>query len=197
MVGCSILPVTLINNQLYFLFGKEHSSDSTPGFSDFGGGNEKGESVYETAMREGGEELTGFLGGPNEVKKMIRDAGGHYKLSYDFPNQKNNAYHIHMFHLPYDENLPKYYNANHKYLWERLDNKYLKSTKLFEKGEIAWFSVDDVRRRRNEFRSFYREVTDMILENEPNIRKFLSSRKSNKRNTRKAKESLDFHKTIN
>jgi len=191
MVGCSVLPVTLVDDQLFFLFGKEHSSDSTPGFSDFGGGNEKNESHYETAMREAGEELTGFLGGPNAVKKLIRDSGGYHKLSYHFPDDKNNAYHIHFFHLPYDENLPKYYNANHKYLWERMDNAYLKKTKLFEKGEIAWFSVDDVRRRRKEFRSFYREITDLILENEPLIRKFLSSRKSNKRTTKKNKNTLD------
>lgn len=188
MVGCSILPVAIVNNQLYFLFGKEHSSDSTPGFSDFGGGNEKNESFFETALREGGEELTGFLGGPNEIKKLIRDAGGYYKLSYHFPDNKN-AYHIHLFNMKYDENLPMYYNANHKYLWDKMDNKYLKKTKLFEKGEISWFSIDDIRNRRNEFRSFYQEITDMILSNERNIRNFLYSKKTKKNNTRKSKTS--------
>lgn len=184
MVGCSVLPVTLVNDQLFFLFGKEQNGDSTPGFSDFGGGHEKGESHYESAMREAGEELTGFLGGPNDVKKLIRESGGYYKLSCHFKDS-DNAYHIHFFNLKYDENLPKYYNANHKYLWERMDKTYLRKTKMFEKAEIQWFSVADVRRRRKEFRSFYRKITDAILENEPQIRQFLSSRKTNHRRTRK------------
>jgi hypothetical protein len=177
MVGCSVLPVTIINNKLYFLFGKEHSSDTTPGFSDFGGGNEKGETVYQTAMREAGEELSGFLGGPSDVKKLIKTNGGYHKLVYHFPDQKDNSYHIHLFYMNYDENLPKYYNANHKYLWERMDQKYLRSTKIFEKIEIDWFSVDDIRRRRSEFRSFYQNITDMILENEKEIRAFLKDKK--------------------
>lgn len=187
MVGCSILPVTIVNNKLHFLFGKEHSSDTTPGYSDFGGGNEKGESVYETAMREGGEELSGFLGGPSDIKKLIRSSGGYYKLTYNFPDQNGNAYHIHLFHMNYDENLPKYYNANHKYLWERMNNEYLKSTKIFEKCKIDWFSQDDVSNRRSEFRSFYQNITDMILDHEPEIRTFLNKTKKRKqkKHTRK------------
>jgi len=71
MTGSSILPVTIKNKKLYFLFGKEHTTDRSPGFSDFGGGVEKGEDIFETAMREGGEELTGFLGDATEIKKKL------------------------------------------------------------------------------------------------------------------------------
>ena len=63
MVAASILPVALHKGKIYFLFGKENEmEDSAPGFSDFGGRVENSESIMETALREGSEELCGFLG---------------------------------------------------------------------------------------------------------------------------------------
>jgi 8-oxo-dGTP pyrophosphatase MutT (NUDIX family) len=106
MVAGSILPVTIHNGKLYFLFGKENPlEDSSKGWSDFGGGCENGESPFETAMREGGEELTGFLGDGQTIRKFLKRQGI-YKIVH-------NDYHVHLFFLPYDENLPKYYNQNH------------------------------------------------------------------------------------
>jgi 8-oxo-dGTP pyrophosphatase MutT (NUDIX family) len=172
MVGASILPVSIRNGKLYFLFGKENSMDKTQGFSDFGGGVEEGETHYETALREGAEELTGFLGSKTELKKLIQKNGGHLKLSYKFPqNAKNekNSYNIHLFFLEYDENLPKYYNQNHKFLWEKMDEKLLSRTKLFEKIEIEWFCIEDMKKRRKEFRCFYRDIVDVLIENKENI----------------------------
>ena len=70
MVAASILPVTIHKNKLYFLFGKENElEDSAKGWSDFGGRVEKNESIFKGALREGSEELTGFLGDPSELKK--------------------------------------------------------------------------------------------------------------------------------
>ena len=40
MVASAFLPVALLNGELVFLFGKEATDDSAPGFSDFGGGVE-------------------------------------------------------------------------------------------------------------------------------------------------------------
>ena len=60
-MGAGILPTTIINNKLYFLFGKENKYADTPGWSDFGGGTDNKETFMETSMREGAEELTGFL----------------------------------------------------------------------------------------------------------------------------------------
>ena len=75
MPGSSILPVAIHKGKLYFLFGKENSlEDSAPGFSDFGGGIESGETAYQTAIREGSEELTGFLGTPFQIRKHIKSA---------------------------------------------------------------------------------------------------------------------------
>ena len=90
MPGSSILPVAIHNNKLYFLFGKENSlEESAPGFSDFGGGIEKGETPFETALREGGEELTGFIGTPTQIKQHIKKTGGTYAFTHT--NAKNSA----------------------------------------------------------------------------------------------------------
>ena len=178
MVAGSILPVAYYKNKFYFLFGKENPmEDSSKGFSDFGGGVENGETPFETAMREGGEELSGFLGDGSDVRKMIKRNGGVHKLVH-------NTYHVHMFFMDYDDKLISYYNANHAFLWERMDKKMLNESKLFEKIEIGWFTPNDMVKRRSEFREFYREIVDKILDDLPRITKFIRS-KASKRKTKK------------
>jgi hypothetical protein len=54
-----------------------------------------------------------------------------------------------------------------------MNNKYLNKTKLFEKIEIDWFSLEDIQKRRSEFRSFYQEITDHFLREKTQIRSFL------------------------
>jgi len=54
-----------------------------------------------------------------------------------------------------------------------MNNKYLNKTKLFEKIEIDWFSIEDIEKRRSEFRSFYQEITDHFIREKTNIRSFL------------------------
>ena len=111
MVAGSILPVTIHNDKLYFLFGKENPSEkSAKGWSDFGGRLENKETPFEGAIREGSEELSGFLGNKSQLKSLIRKNGGIYKLKY-------NNYHLHLFFIEYDENLPKYFNQNHYFLF--------------------------------------------------------------------------------
>jgi len=91
------------------------------------------------------------------------------------------------FFLDYDENLPKYYNQNHRFLWNRMNHELLSKTKLFEKIEIGWFSIDDIKNRKKEFRNFYQEIVEDILSNIENIEKFIlkKSLKTIKNKTRK------------
>jgi hypothetical protein len=168
MVAGSILPVALHNGNLFFLFGKENELADTPGFSDFGGGMESGETPFKAALREGSEELTGFLGNSKEIEQLIKKNGGFYKIL-------NKTYHVHLFLMDYDENLPKYYNMNHRFLWERMDKKMLDDTKMFEKIEIQWFSVEQMKSRKSEFRQFYQDIVETILDDLPNIRLFMDS----------------------
>lgn len=163
MVAASILPVSIHKGQLYFLFGKENEmEDSARGFSDFGGRVEKGESIIETASREGSEELCGFLGEPSNINMLIEKKSV-YKIIH-------NDYHVHLFFIDYDENLPIYYNQHYKFLWERMDKHLLNDSKFFEKQEIKWFSIDDLRTSKEQFRNFYIDIVNKIIRNIKKIR---------------------------
>jgi len=184
MVAASVLPVAFHKGKLYFLFGKENElEDSAKGFSDFGGSVESGETIMVTALREGSEELSGFLGSPASVQKLIKKNGGHYKLVV-------NDYHIHMFLLDYDENLPKYFTNFHRFMWSKMDKHMLNSSKLFEKQEIRWFCESDLKKSMKQFRPFYRKMVQEIIDNMSSIRSFIkkgSSRSTSHRKTMKMK----------
>jgi 8-oxo-dGTP pyrophosphatase MutT (NUDIX family) len=165
MVAASILPVAIHKGNLYFLFGKENDmEDSARGFSDFGGGLEGDETIMETAIREGSEELSGFLGDSKAIKALMK--GGVYKLSHG-------DYHIHIFLMKYDENLPCYFTNHHKFVWDRMDKNILNDSKYFEKQEIRWFSPENMKRGRSLFRKFYREIVDDILDDMQSIKAFV------------------------
>ena len=169
-MGGSILPITLHKGKIYFLFGKERDIDENPGWSDFGGGTDKGETFINTAIREGQEELTGFLGTANDIKKMLNKYGTY---NIDFKSKGYNTYRCHIFPMEYDELLPYYYNNNQQFLQEKLDPKIIRDSKIFEKTQIKWFSFDEIKKNRSKFRSFYKNVIDLILGNRLEIVKFV------------------------
>ena len=118
-MGAGILPTTILNNKLYFLFGKENKfEDSAPGFSDFGGGTDGNETYLQTAVREGGEELTGFLGFDNTIKKMLNKHGT-YNINYK--TNGNRIYRMHIFPMEYNPFLEIHYNNNQAFLQKNLD----------------------------------------------------------------------------
>lgn len=146
--------------------------DSARGWSDFGGGCEtcvktdsfrtKTRKVFDTAIREGVEETTGFLGTQESIRKQLIRANKS-KLS-DYMSLTHDTYTVYFMPMEYDARLPQYYNDNHKLLWNTMDRRTLNRTKLFEKIKIGWFSEEDMVARREEFRGFYREIVDRILD---------------------------------
>jgi 8-oxo-dGTP pyrophosphatase MutT (NUDIX family) len=189
-MGASILPVTICNNKIYFLFGKERDIDENPGWSDFGGGTEKGESFLTTAIREGSEEITGFLGNTKDIKKLLSKYGTY---TIDFKTEGHSTYRVHIFPMTYDNMLVYYYNNNQKFLQQKLDPKIIRDSKIFEKTEIKWFSFDDIIKNKKKFRSFYQKIVDLILQNKSEIQKFIKkfrskTFKSIKNKTRKTRK---------
>ena len=177
-MGASILPVTIYKNKIYFLFGKERDIDENPGWSDFGGGTEKGESFLNTAIREGSEEITGFLGNTKDIKKLLSKYG---TFTIDFKTEGHSTYRVHIFPMIYDNMLVYYYNNNQKFLQQKLDPKIIRDSKIFEKTEIKWFSFDDIKKNKKKFRSFYQKIVDLILQNESEIKKFMKKVTRSKR----------------
>jgi 8-oxo-dGTP pyrophosphatase MutT (NUDIX family) len=166
-MGAGILPVAIYKGQLYFLFGKENRYADTPGWADFGGGNEKGETHLQTAIRECTEELTGFLGSQQEIRNRIREKGVYVIDSQD------KTYRIHILPIEYDDALPHYFNANQRFLQKYLSPEVYKKSKIFEKSEIRWFSLADMKSRRSQFRNYYRKLLDEIFILKDEIRAFV------------------------
>jgi len=169
-MGASILPITIYKGKIYFLFGKERTIDDTPGWSDFGGGTDNGESFMETATREGVEELTGFLGDKHYIKTHIQKFGTH-TIDYNSPGYA--TYRCHLYPIIYDDKLTFYYNNNHKVIQSHLDLAVIKKSKIFEKTEIRWFSFNDIKRKRTSFRSFYKNIIDLLIIDKLNIQQFV------------------------
>jgi hypothetical protein len=179
MPAGSILPVSIHDGKLHFLFGKENSLDETQGWSDFGGGMNCDESPLQCAMREGCEEMTGFLGNEMDLKQRIKKSGGIYPISIG-------DYHIHIFIMEHDDKFIEYYNNNHKYLWNRMDRLYLKKTALFEKIEIKWMTPSMALYKCDEFRPFYKNVLNIIFSKYhlDKIEKFVVSKSKTKMKTK-------------
>jgi NUDIX domain len=169
-MGASILPVTIHKGKLYFLFGKERPNDENPGWSDFGGGTDNKETYIQTAIREGGEELTGFLGSDTDIKHLLTRFG---TFDVDYKSTGYSVFRVHIFPMEYDDKLPYYYNNNQRFLQKRLDPKIIRDTKIFEKTQIKWICIDDIPKMKKEFRSFYQNIVDLILARKSEIDTFI------------------------
>jgi len=191
-MGAGILPTTIHNGKLYFLFGKEGKyEDSAPGFSDFGGGTDNNETFFETAVREAGEEFTGFLGNDKDVRKMLKKYGTY---NIDYKSDGHKTYRMHIFPFKYNEWLPYYYNNNQRFLQKRLNPKVLKNSKIFEKAEIKWVSANELTKMRPEFRSYFQNIVDMMLIQKESIFKFIKLSLNNKK-TKKNHKINKLNKT--
>ena len=167
-MGAGILPTTIYNGKLYFLLGKENKYADSPGWSDFGGGTDNNESFMETALREGSEELTGFLGNKQDIKKLLSKG--------TFIIQNDDRYRMFLFALQYDSQLPFYYNNNYRFLDKKLDETLLKTSKIFEKSEIKWVCIDDLIKMKNKFRSFFKKKIYILLSKKREIYNFVKKK---------------------
>lgn len=165
-MGAGILPATIIDGKLHFLFGKENKYADTPGWSDFGGGTETSESFLNTAIREAGEEVTGFLGTSKDIKHLITKYG---TINIDNTTAGHSTYRMHVFPMEYDRFLPLYYNNNQKFLQKRLPANVIKKSTIFEKDEIRWICVNDLKRMAPKFRCYFKDIIAKILDKKEEI----------------------------
>jgi 8-oxo-dGTP pyrophosphatase MutT (NUDIX family) len=172
-MGAGILPVSLHNGKLHFLFGKENKYADTPGWSDFGGGIDAGETPLDTVIRETQEELTGFLGGDREIRAWLRR--GAYKMKFG-------DYTMFVCPMEYNEWLPFYYNNNQRFLQKMLDPAIIMDSKIFEKSEIKWVSESGLRALKPQCRSYFQNTIALLEAEMSAIRRFVvSSKKTRKR----------------
>ena len=160
MPGAGILPIAVYKNQIYFLFGKENKYNDTAGWCDFGGGIERGESVFETSLREVEEETCGFIS-QLDILQSIEKMG---RLVY-----RIKGYTTTIVLLNYDKNLPIYFNRNHAMI-EKYVPKIINTSVIFEKDELRWVTWDDM--QSLPFRPFYIKMIKLLFENNIEIEEF-------------------------
>ena len=166
MVGAGLLPAAVHKGTIYLLFGRENELNDTPGWADFGGGSKPNETPLDVATREGSEELNGLLGSQSALRKVA--------VRHKIAELKFHEYTTIVFKTEYDEKLEEYYENNYRFF-----EKYLPGAKknphngLLEKAEIKWFTFAKLKKNRASFRSFYRNMVDVILEHEYDIKRKL------------------------
>ena len=167
-MGAGILPTCIINDEIYFLFGKERNTDENPGWSDFGGGKGDNESYLETAIRECSEEICGFLGTKTDIKQMLIK-NGYTNIFIPDTKNKSKGYKAFITPITYNPFLELYFNNHQKFIHANLDKKIIKSSTLFEKTKIKWFSFEDIKKNKKTFRNFYQKIVNILLDNKEDI----------------------------
>lgn len=174
-MGAGILPVTMSNGILLFLMGKERSNNL---WCDFGGSTEQGEQPIKTAIREGGEELNGILGLDNKLYKKVAE-------SMISPVEFN-KYTSFLFYIEYDNKLVNNFKNNNNfaeiYLTDKINSKH---NGLFEKSEIKWFTINELKYNIKKFRPHYIPIINTIIYHENTIKNsviYYNTIKSNSNN---------------
>jgi len=162
-MGAGILPITFNGISVLFLLGQENNGQ----WSDFGGSsNDRYESKFKTAIREGHEELSGLLGNEYEIAKQIKNnyIGQVYYYSYT----------TFIYKTTYDTTLPLHFKRNYNFV--KRTTPHLIDTPdngLYEKKKINWFTSKEI--YNLELRPFYKTIIFKVLENEEKIEKLFKS----------------------
>lgn len=179
-MGGGILPVALHDNEVFLLFGKENELDDTQGWADFGGGRKKKESILQTAIREGCEELNGFLGLEHEIRE------NYHKNKVLSVNHE--SYTTFMYKVDYDSNMPKYFRGNYMFLSSRLPQiKGNLNNGLLEKSHIKWYTFQELRNEKGKFRPFYQAIVEKIIGKEEEIKDIMGVEREEKGREEKRK----------
>lgn len=149
----ALIPYSFYEGKLVFLLGKnprEVHWRSSGYWSDFGGAPESGESVYQTAAREGFEESMGILGSYDEILERISGTS-----VYEYGNSIYIPYEV-----DYDESSywPEIYKRVYKYMSSCFQETFLGTQTApccpegyFEKTEIEWFQIDYLQQNKHLF----------------------------------------------
>lgn len=157
-MGAGILPITVMRGTIFFLLGKERNNL----WSDFGGSSNLNEYVFDTAIREGYEELDGLLGNEKEMNNLV--------LNNLITCCKTERYTTYVFYVKPDLicNMPFYFNNYRNFLKNEL-LYYNEKDYLFEKIELKLFTKNDLKNNYNSIRPFYKDIILQLLniENTP------------------------------
>ena len=153
-MGAGITPISKFRNKIYILLGKERFNGE---WSDFGGSSHLNENHLQTAIREGYEELDGFLGNKQTFKNLVIK---NYITSIE--NNYNGNYKSFVTKFKYDSKLPLYFNNHHKFVENKTKN-LCGNDGLYEKSHIKWFTIYEMKSLVNVRPHFKYIISEIIL----------------------------------
>ncbi len=183
-MGAGILPVALYRGSLFLLLGQERHNNL---LCDFGGGANKGESIFDTAIREGSEELNGLMGCIPELKTTVNE-NLILTISYD-------KYTSYVFNTKYDKHFPIYFNNLNKFAELHMPDKINNNHNgLFEKNYINWYKITDFKKNMVKIRPHYINILNCLIKNEKFIIKEIENKNNHNsyRNSEKCEE-IEIH----
>ena len=157
-MGAGILPIALYKGVIYLLLGQERNNNL---WSDFGGSSNPNETPFKTAIREGYEELNGFLGNKHSLKTKVNS-----NLVLSISYKKYTTY---IFNINYDEYLPIYFDNVNSFVEVNVNDTIMKDHNgLFEKKKIKWIKLKDYNEDNNilKLRTWYKPIIDSVSKNE-------------------------------
>ena len=159
-MGAGILPFTIHKGKVLFLFGRENKDKHTGDiakkgmWSDFGGRREEDETYKQTAIREGFEETSGFLGDENNITKLVNE-----KCVKEIEHHKYKTF---VIYVPYNDTIVKDFRKNFLFVKKNKPELYNQSG-LYEKDMIKWVSYDKLYNFKHEARVFYRGIISKLI----------------------------------
>ena len=161
-MGAGILPITIFKGTLYLLLGQERQEHL---WSDFGGSSNKRELPFKTAIREGAEELNGFLGNEKKLSQLVSNN----KLL----TIKHQRYTSYVFYTSYNKDLPTFFSNVNNFAETHLKDKIdINHNGLFEKTNIEWVSINKFKNANAKtnanikIREFYLPIITTLIKNE-------------------------------
>ena len=154
-MGAGVLPIAFYKGRIFFLFSREYINSKEDGglWSDFGGSKDKGETYFQTALREGYEESDKIIGSKNTIKNLMENSLQEITI---------NGYRTYIILIDYDKDLPKKFR--NKFLYVKQNKPHLICKKgLYEKDMIKWYTYNDIKKKFDEFRPFYKKIVKTIL----------------------------------
>jgi len=153
-----ILPVAIKNNKVYFLFGRESMDTKykdSGKWSDFGGTMEKGETLEDTAIREGYEETSDILGSLENIKHLVENK--------TIQKITNGTYTTFVVVIDYEKKLTPRFKRNYDKTKKNNPELITEHNGLYEKDRIKWIEVDNLFKYKKKFRPWYVSIVNKVI----------------------------------
>lgn len=156
-MGGGILPMCFIDNHPHFLFSREsiYQKYDSGLWSDFGGSTEKGESKFETAIREGWEESNGFLGDKDNIRRLLKE-----ELVEHIETKNYDSY---LFKMDYDSEIEEIFSKDFKKMVIERNEFVVQYNGFYEKDRVKWMPLRDLNKNMGMFRPWYKHIVRLII----------------------------------